>query len=258
LISAWLPDAPWYVLAAVPFVVLAAYVVFGATGFGSSIISVPMLAHWFPLTFAVPLVTALDCVATINASYRQWRRADFAEFRRIVPTMLIGIVVGTTVLFTLPRAPALLALGVFVVAYGVHSLVGGQREWKAVRPFWAWPVGLIGGMFSAVFGTGGPIYMIYLAARIHDKTALRATSFLIITVSVILRTTVFIVTGLLLNLPVVVAAVVLLPLMFVGYYLGNRVHLALSRAGVMKVIAALLVINGASLIVRAFGMWQSV
>ena len=31
-------------------------VVFGATGFGSSIISVPVLAHWFPLTFAVPVV----------------------------------------------------------------------------------------------------------------------------------------------------------------------------------------------------------
>ena len=146
----------------------------------------------------------------------------------------------------------------FVVAYGVYSLVGGRREWRAVRPLWAWPVGLVGGMFSAVFGTGGPIYMVYLSARIHDKTTLRATSSLIVTVSVVLRTTVFIVTGLLLKLPVVVAAIVLLPLMFAGYYLGNRAHHALSRAGVMKVIAVLLVINGASLIVRAFGMWRSV
>ena len=63
-LAAWLPDAPWYVLAAIPFVIVAAYTVFGATGFGSSIIAVPMLAHWFPLTFAVPLVTALDFVST--------------------------------------------------------------------------------------------------------------------------------------------------------------------------------------------------
>src|SRR5512140_3693798 len=87
---AWFPAAPWYVLTAVPLVIATAYVVFGATGFGSSIIAVPVLAHWFPLTFAVPLVTTLDCAATINASTRQWRRADFTEFRRILPSMLVG------------------------------------------------------------------------------------------------------------------------------------------------------------------------
>jgi len=254
--SAWLPDAPWFILAAVPFVVVAAYAVFGATGFGSSIISVPVLAHWFPLTFAVPLITALDFAATVNASFRQWRGVDFAEFKRIIPAMLVGIAVGTTVLVNLPRAPALLALGVFVVGYGMYLLVG-KRERKAARPFWAWPVGFVGGMFSAVFGTGGPIYMVYLAARIHDKTVLRATSSLIVTVSVTLRTAVFMVTGLLLKLHVLVAAALLLPLMFAGYYLGNRAHHALSRSGVMKAIAALLVVNGLSLVVRALAVLRS-
>jgi uncharacterized protein len=254
--SAWLPDAPWYVLTLVPLVILTAYIVFGATGFGSSIISVPVLAHWVPLTFAVPLVTILDCAATINASFRQWRRVDFAEFRRMMPSMLVGIGVGTSLLVSLPRGPALLALGVFVVGYGVYLLVG-KREWKAVHPLWAWPVGFIGGMFSAVFGTGGPIYMVYLASRINDKTALRATSSLIVTVSVMLRTVVFIATGLLLKLQVLVAAALLLPLMFAGYYLGNRAHHALSRAGVMKAVSVLLVINGAALVVRAFAAFKS-
>jgi hypothetical protein len=146
----WLPDAPWYVLAGLAVVIFVAYTVFGATGFGSSILSVPALAHWFPLTFAVPLVTALDCAATINASTRQWRRADFGEFKRILPAMLLGVAVGTTLLVNLPRAPALLVLGVFVAGYGAYQLIG-RREWRAVRPLWAWPVGFVGGLFSAAF-----------------------------------------------------------------------------------------------------------
>ena len=89
-LAAWLPDAPWYVLVAIPFVIVTAYTVFGATGFGSSIITVPLLAHWFPLTFAVPLVTALDCVSTANASLRQWRHADRREIGRLLPTVLVG------------------------------------------------------------------------------------------------------------------------------------------------------------------------
>jgi len=62
-----LPDAPWYALAAISFVVVAAYAVFGATGFGSPSMSVPVLAHYFSLTVAVPLVTLLDVAATANA-----------------------------------------------------------------------------------------------------------------------------------------------------------------------------------------------
>jgi uncharacterized protein len=251
--TAWLPDAPWYVLAALPIVVFAAYTMFGATGFGSSIIAVPAIAHFFPLTFAVPLVTALDCTATANASWRQWRHADFTEFRWLIPAMLIGIGAGTTLLVNLPRGPALLALGMFVTGYGLY-LLAGRREWRSVRPFWAWPIGLVGGVVSVLFGTGGPIYMVYLSARIRDKTTLRATSSVLVTLSVFVRTMVFVATGLLTHVPLLVAAAALLPFMFGGFWFGNRLHHALSRAGVLRLIAGLLVANGLLLALRALAM----
>jgi len=246
-------DLPWHVLAAVPLIVLAGYTVFGATGFGSSIIIVPALAHWLPLTAIVPLFTALDCAATLNASSRQWRRAQRAEIRHLVPPMLLGIAAGALLLFNLPRAPALLALGVFVAAYGAY-LLPGRREWRAAHPAWAWPAGLLGGVFSVLFGTGGPLYMIYLSARIHDKTVLRATSSAIVTISVLVRTVLFVATGLLLDAPLLVAAALLLPVMLAGYALGNRLHFALSRAGVLRAIAVLLVGNGMWLAARAIAL----
>jgi hypothetical protein len=247
---ALLPDAPWYVLAAVPFIIVAAYAVFGATGFGSSLISVPALAHFFPLTLVVPLITALDVAAVANAGRRQWRQADFGEFLRLLPAMLAGIAVGATLLVNLPRGPALLLLGIFVGVYGVY-LLGGQREWKALHPRWAWPLGFAGGVFSVLFGTGGPIFMIFLAARIHDKSRLRATSSIVVMVSVSVRAAVFVATGLLANAQILVCAGLLVPAMLAGYFLGNRLHHALSRARVIHLIAALLVANGALLVVRA-------
>jgi uncharacterized membrane protein YfcA len=250
-----LPDAPWYVLAAAPFIIFAAYAVFGATGFGSSIVSVPALAHFFPLTFAVPLVTALDVAAVANASGRQWRHANYAEFRRIVPAVLAGIAVGATLLVNLPRGPSLLLLGIFVGVYGVHLLVG-RREWKAMRPGWCWPLGLAGGAFSVLFGTGGPIFMIFLAARIRDKTALRATSSVLVTVSVAIRAIVFVAAGLLTHPPVLVAAALLAPAMLGGYFLGNRVHHALSRARVIQLIAGLLAANGVLLALRGLALMR--
>jgi uncharacterized membrane protein YfcA len=145
----------------------------------------------------------------------------------------------------------LLALGIFVGGYGVY-LLAGPRQWRAARVGWAVPIGIAGGAVSVMFGTGGPIYMLYLASRIHDKTTLRATSSLLVLASVFLRTGVFIATGLLLDVPLLVTAAAMVPLMFAGYALGNRLHFTLSRAGVLKLIAALLVVNGASLVARAF------
>jgi uncharacterized membrane protein YfcA len=245
-----LPDVAWPILAAVPFIVLAAYTVFGATGFGSSIIAVPTLAHAFPLTFAVPFVTALDGAATITASRAQWRDASWTEIRRILPWAFVGIALGATVLVSLPRSPALFALGLFVAGYGAWQWLGARRMSKA-SPWWSLPIGLVGGVFSVLFGTGGPIYMVYLSARIREKTPLRATSSVLVTVSVWTRIVVFIVTGLLLNAPMLVLAALMIPVMLAGLKLGNRLHHALSAPGVLRLVSGLLVANGLLLIARA-------
>jgi uncharacterized protein len=249
-----LPDVPWYVLAAVPLIMLAAYTMFGATGFGSSIIAVPALAHAFPLTFAVPFVTALDGLATATASTRQWRDAALPEIWRILPAIFVGIALGATVLVNLPRAPALAALGVFVAGYGGWQLAGARRMTRA-SAWWALPIGLAGGAFSVMFGTGGPIYMVYLSARVRDKTRLRATSSLLVTFSVWTRIAIFVATGLLLDAPLLVLAALMIPAMLVGLRLGNRLHHALSGPGVLRLVALLLVANGALLVVRATGLF---
>ena len=66
-----LPDVSSAVLAASLAIVLVGYTIFGATGFGSSVISVPGLAHFFPLTFTVPLVTVTDAFAATSTALRE-------------------------------------------------------------------------------------------------------------------------------------------------------------------------------------------
>jgi len=247
-----LPDLPLHVMVAVPLIVLLGYTIFGATGFGSSIISVPGLAHFFPLTFTVPLITTTDAFAATMTALRLRRIVAWREVARLLPAMLIGMTMGLTLLLNLPRAPALLALGVFAATYGTYVLTGARR--LASAPAWlVWPVGVIGGVFSALFGTGGPIYIVFLSARIGDKSALRATSAIVVAISVWIRLALFIGTGLLLNTPLVTLVVLLLPVMALGLWLGNRLHHALSGSGVLRLIAALLLGNGLALVVRAIG-----
>jgi len=248
-----LADLPLHVLVAVPLIVLAGYTVFGATGFGSNIISVPALAHFFPLTFVVPLATATDTFAATSTAIRLRKLVAWREFGRLLPAMGIGIALGASVLLNLPRGPALLALGIFAASYGLYVLAG-PRSLKVAPDWLVWPVGAIGGIFSALFGSGGPIYMVFLSARIRDKSVLRATSAIVVAVSVWIRLALFVGTGLLLNGPLLMLAVSQLPVMVLGLWLGNRLHHALTGSGILRLIAAVLLVNGMALVVRALGM----
>ena len=245
-----LSDIPTNALVAAPFVVLLGYTVFGATGFGSSIISVPGLAHFFPLTFTVPLITTTDALASLTTALRYRRQVAWREVVRLLPAMLIGIAFGMTLLLNLPRNPALLALGVFVATYGLYVIIGPPKVARA--PGWlAWPVGLFGGVFSSLFGTGGPIYVIFLSARIVDKSVLRATTALVVAIAIWIRLALFIAIGVLLNATLLAMALLLLPVMALGLWIGNRLHHAVSHGGVLRLIGGLLLVNGIALIVRA-------
>ena len=250
-----LADLPAYALAITVFAVLAAYTIFGATGFGASLVAVPFLAHAFPIAFAVPLVTCLDVFAATSTSVRLRRVVAWREFRRLLVPMLIGIALGATLIVKLPAAVSLGALGVFVACYGTYLLVGPRTLRQA--PDWlAWPIGIVGGVFSALFGTGGPVYMVFLTARLTDKAALRATSAAMITVSAWLRLAVFGTAGLM-HPTLLLLAAVAVPAMLLGLFLGNRLHHALSGRAVLRLIAVLLVGNGASLIARAIAEFRS-
>jgi uncharacterized membrane protein YfcA len=251
-----LPDVSIAVLAASALIVLVAYTIFGATGFGSSVISVPGLAHFFPLTFAVPLATVTDAVAATSTALRLRRAVAWPEFLRLAPAMAIGMTFGATLLLNVPREPALLALGIFVTAYGAYVLVGPRAFTHAPR-WLAWPIGIVGGVFSVLFGTGGPVYMTFLAARVRDKATLRATATMVVSLGIWTRLLLFVATGLLVDAHLAAMLVLLLPVAALGLWLGNRLHHALTGFGVFRLIAALLVINGVALIVRALEALRS-
>ena len=65
-------------IAATAAILLAAYFIRGITGFGSGLISVPLLALFLPLTFVVPVILLLDFTASLviggfSRQHVRWR-----------------------------------------------------------------------------------------------------------------------------------------------------------------------------------------
>ena len=232
-------------------ILFLAYFVRGISGFGSALVAVPLLALFLPLQFVVPLMLLMDFTASAVLGHSNRRLISWDEIRPLIPGSIIGVVAGATLLLSLPREPLLATLGLFVLAFALRSLLYLHGD-KLISRLWAWPASLTGGTVSALFGTGGPPYVIYLSHRLRDKGAFRATTSALFLMEGGLRGVVFAITGLLLQTSLILAYAVALPIMALGLWLGSHVHVGLSNAHMTRMIGVLLLLSGASLLWKAW------
>ena len=230
-------------------ILMSAYFIRGITGFGSGLISVPLLALSQPLQFAVPLVLALDFTASLVLGGTNPQKANWAEIKLLLPAGMIGACVGAYFLLTLPTTPVLLTLGAFTMFFGFRNIFGLQPVGRLSRA-WAIPAGLVGGGAGALFGTGSPPYIMYLTRRLLDKGEVRATFSWLIAIDGGFRLGLFLIAGLLLDPKLHIAYALGLIPMVLGLYVGNKVHLDMTSAGMLRVVGALLVLSGAMLFLK--------
>lgn len=231
--------------------VFTAYVIFGMAGFGTALVAGPVLAQVLPVSQIVPLLALLDCAAALGSVTRDLRSADTAELRRLLPFMLVGSGLGAGILLNGRPDILLLALGIFAVAYAVYTL-SGLKPHKGFSPNASRPFGLIGGVFSALFGSGGFIYAIYLSGRLNGKDQIRVTQAALIGVSTLTRLVLFGLAGVYADGGIWMLALLGTPLMLVGTALGRRITLRLSREQFLKVVSGVVLVSGVLLIVRYF------
>jgi uncharacterized membrane protein YfcA len=122
-------------------ILMSAYFIRGITGFGSALISVPLLALSQPLTFAVPLVLALDFTASLVLGGTNRKKAVWGEIKVLLPFGMVGACIGAYALLTLPTTPVLLTLGAFTMfsASAIFSACSPRASCRApgrFRPGW--------------------------------------------------------------------------------------------------------------------------
>jgi hypothetical protein len=166
--------------------------------------------------------------------------------------IVVGVILGVTTLVNLPRDAGMLALGLFVVLYALYSLTR-RASFGVVSQRFAYAAGVAGGITSTLFGAGGPPYAIYLSHRPLTKEAFRATLALTSICSIGLRVLAFLVTGLLADLKVWIAAAVAMPAAMLGLAAAVRIFRRVSRTTLTRLVALALLATGGSLLVRALG-----
>jgi uncharacterized membrane protein YfcA len=240
----------WTILAfAIPTLVIA-YIIFGIAGFGTALIAAPVLAQIMPVATIVPLLALLDCLAAIVNGVTLSDRIAKRELMWLVPLMIAGSLVGAWLLLVVPAKPMMLALGIFVVGYALYALFTPAAR-VGLKQVFVVPFGLIGGVFSAMFGSGGFIYAMYLSRRLDDKNAMRATQSALIALSTFTRVIIFALVGIYSDLKLLALALLLAPAMLIGLYAGHHITLRMTREQFLRVLSLVLIATGTTLILRA-------
>ncbi|MDB5966993.1 MAG: putative permease [Polaromonas sp.] len=227
-----------------------AYVIFGLVGFGTTLVSAPVLAHVLPLTTVVPALALTDLLAAWTNGSRLGQHMVRREILRLVPAMFVGSALGAWILFAVPVMTLMLMLGVFIVLYALNGL-RPQQPRPPIGAGWAWWFGGAGGVLSALFGAGGWVYSMYLVRRLDDPQQIRATQTALLMMSSLIRAGMFAAAGRYFDMQLLLLVLALLPAVGLGLYIGHRINLKMDRRRFMQVLYGVLMLTGTSLIVHA-------
>ena len=130
-------------------VMIGAFAVRSAAGFGAVLIAMPMLAFVLPVSTAVSVTTALTAITSIHHVSRDWRRVAWRHFAIMAFYSAIGIGLGFYFIKMLDEHALRRSLGVFLILYSIYALATAKAS-RMVSARWrgalAAGTGMAGGL----------------------------------------------------------------------------------------------------------------
>ena len=155
-------------------VLALAEAVYVLLGFGAGLIAVGSLALLLPeLRDAVVILLLVNLPAELYVVRTAWREISWRGVLSLFAGVAAGIPLGSWLLRWGDPAFLLTVLGVFLVAVGTIFIFKPNRGHRNHHPLVAPPVGLLSGILTGLFGTGGPPLVLYYQLGGSDKTAFR-------------------------------------------------------------------------------------
>lgn len=209
------------------------------------------MVQLYPLKTVVPMIVLMDICASLYLGRKSSNEADKKELLWLFPFSLVGMVIGITLLINAPSEPLLIILGIFAGANGLRVLTKKKVALRTpISKWWAMPFGFFGGIFTALFATGGAIYASYLEMRMRDPRMLRATMAFAVLILTGMRFVFMLVSELLLHLDIVALAICMLLPMFLGLWVGTKVHSKLSGSNILRIYGSILLFSGTMLLLK--------
>ncbi len=226
--------------------IFGAAVVRGYSGFGFSLLAIISLSLLLPPTEIVPSIFIMEVAASLHLLPGVWRDIHWRAILWLTAGCLVGTPFGVYALAHVPPAPMTLALAIFVLIAAI-LIARGYALKSLPGPAATFATGTASGLCNGSFGIGGPPVILFFFGSPAGAATGRASmiAFFLITD----------ITGLawqgwsgLLSLATLRRALLFLPALTAGIWLGNRGFMNANpgdfRRWVLRLLMLLAVLTG--------------
>ena len=239
-------------IALTALIVFAAFVVRGMSGFGTSLVAMPLLVFIMPIHAAVPMMALLVFVLFCFLLVRDWRDVIWREIWLLLVPTLTGVAAGIVLFSSLDNPFLLKCLGVVIIAYAVYALAVHYCGLPQVRcsERWAIVAGFGSSFIDTLFGGGGgTLIVVYMHLRQVGKVEFRATAAMLWFFEMAARVFGYSVAGYYTTGTLLLVAL-MLPVMWFATCCGERIQSRISQETFSRLLAVLLIASGVTLLLK--------
>ena len=228
-------------------IVFVAFILKGLTGFGPSLIAVPLLSLFLDIKFVVPIMAIITFFAGLILFLMTKKHIKKDEFFLVLIFVMIGSFIGTQILVNYDSLLLKKIFGIVVILFSIRMLsIADKKVLKKIKKVWGVIAGFIAGILGGMFDTNGPPLVIYFGYKLKKET-FRATLIAIFFVDVVWRNILYVSSGVT-SLETLKFALFLLPALIIGIFLGSKIHLKINEVLFKRIVAVILLITGIVLI----------
>jgi uncharacterized membrane protein YfcA len=234
-----------FILTILAIAIFCGFFIQSLVGFAGSLVAIPILLFAVKLPDAIAYVSIFYLFSSSYLVYKEWKHIDKSTIVRLILASVIGVVLGVVVLSFSKPSILQTALGVFILMYVVYAWLGKKELALGKKSNWAF--GVLGGFFSGVFSTGGPLYVISVKNTVSEAKTFRATMIGILALITLIRVPALSISGVL-DLQHLQMSLIVLPVFFLAQFLGIKCFPKINEVQFKKILLVILSLSGLALI----------
>jgi uncharacterized protein len=234
-------------------IILSAVIVFftfyfaSIAGFGSSALTVSLLAFLIDLKTLIPVLIILSFVFNLVLIGKNYKLVDKKAVFPLVIGNVVGNILGVYFLKSIESNLLNKILGVIIILFAID--LAKKKYWKEIpyKQVTGVIAGFVAGVTEMMFSISSPPIVFYLANFIKQKEALRSTLVGFFTISSSFGVFTIALGGLITE-PVLQFSAVFTPSAVIGTFLGHKTSLQINEQAYRIIIASILIFSGFLLI----------
>ena len=227
--------------------ILLGFFIQSVAGFAAALFAIPLMLYVFDLQDSIAIIAVFLFLFSIIELYNNRKSIDKKIFSEIIVWSIIGLVIG---IFLLKYGDSTLLkkiLGFLMLFYAFYSLIEQRKMYSLDK--YGFAFGLVGGIFSGLYASGGSVYATYLNNKLKKSINIRATLIGILAVTNFLRIPLLTYNEIL-TLDILIKSLYLLPFFLVALFLGHIAFAKMNDKIFRNIVLVLLLLSGLSLILK--------